>query len=60
MRPDLRDEDTVSAFFRAEVIGLEHVITPAQTGTLYLRINDSNAELADNRGELEVEVAPVN
>jgi hypothetical protein len=58
VRPDLRDEDSVSALFRAELVGLEYVITPAETGTLYLRINDSNAELADNRGDLEVEVSP--
>jgi hypothetical protein len=44
----------VSALFRAELVGLETTITPAATGTLYLRINDSNAELADNRGEVEV------
>jgi hypothetical protein len=58
VRPDLRDENSLSAFFRAELVGLEQVITPAETGTLYLRINDSNAELSDNRGELEVEVTP--
>jgi hypothetical protein len=56
VRPELRDEDSVSSFFRAEFIGLEQTIRPAETGTLYLRINDSNAELSDNRGELQVEV----
>lgn len=60
VRPELREAGNVSTFFRAEFVGLELVITPAATGTLYLRINDSNAELSDNRGELEVEVQAVN
>jgi hypothetical protein len=60
VRPEVREEGDISTFFRAEFVGLDLVIRPAATGTLYLRINDSNAELADNRGELEVEVQPVN
>jgi hypothetical protein len=60
VRPELREAGAVSTFFRAEFAGLELVITPATTGTLYLRINDSNAELSDNRGELEVEIQAVN
>ena len=31
---------------------------PKKTGTLYLKINDSAAELGDNAGELSVTVAP--
>lgn len=57
VHPDDRQADDVSAFFRPEFVGLERIIKPAISGTLYLRINDSNAELADNRGELEVEVS---
>jgi hypothetical protein len=40
------------------VIGLRQVISPPQSGTLYLRVNDSPAELADNAGQLTVHVAP--
>ena len=35
-------------------IGRRRVIQPADDGTLYLKINDSPAELADNEGEVEV------
>lgn len=59
VRPDDQDENLVSGFFRAEPVGLEAVIRPATTGTLYLKINDSPAELADNRGSLEVQVVPI-
>jgi hypothetical protein len=37
-------------------VGLGAELTPAETGTLYLRINDSPAELADNAGGLQVQV----
>jgi hypothetical protein len=37
-------------------IGLAGKITPVRSGTLYLRINDSAADLADNAGEVEVQV----
>jgi hypothetical protein len=37
-------------------IGLSHTITAKYSGTLYLRINDSAAELADNAGTLSVQI----
>lgn len=37
-------------------IGSHTHLTPAATGTLYLRINDSWSEMADNRGAYDVEV----
>ena len=37
-------------------IGLGRQITAVRTGTLYLRINDSPAELDDNEGTLTVEI----
>lgn len=40
-------------------IGLHAVITPPETGTLFLRVNDSPAELADNVGNLTAEIRPV-
>ena len=39
-------------------IGLAGEIEPASTGTLYLKINDSPAELADNRGDLTITIGP--
>jgi hypothetical protein len=39
-------------------VGLGTTITPERTGTLYLKINDSAAELDDNAGQLRVEIVP--
>jgi hypothetical protein len=39
-------------------VGLGTTITPAATGTLYLRVNDSPARLDDNRGTLTATIAP--
>lgn len=41
-------------------IGLDSPFTPQQSGTLYLKINDSAAELGDNAGELSVTVRAEN
>ena len=38
-------------------VGLGTHLVPRQTGTLYLKINDSAGELDDNAGELHVHVA---
>jgi hypothetical protein len=40
-------------------VGLETELTPTVDGTLYLRVNDSPAELADNAGELTVMVESI-
>ena len=56
VRPDQTDPNHVSAFLRPLPIGLGGQITPKQSGTLYFRINDSPAELADNTGTLTVEI----
>jgi hypothetical protein len=56
IRPDRRSSQQPTPLVRPEVIGLAGTIAPAETGTLYLRINDSPAELAENAGQLEVEV----
>lgn len=37
-------------------IGREHVIQPTANGTLFLRVNDSAGELAENAGALEVTI----
>lgn len=37
-------------------IGRRRIVEPQHAGTLYLKINDSPAELADNEGELNVRI----
>jgi hypothetical protein len=59
VRPDENDPDAPSGLFRVRSVGREDAFAPLQSGTLYLRINDSCAELADNAGTLEVEVKRV-
>ena len=39
-------------------VGLDTIVEPSVTGTLYLRVNDSNGELDDNAGALTVEITP--
>ncbi len=57
VRPDEPTADGTSALLRPVVVGLETTLTPEQSGTLYLRINDSAAEWSDNAGELKVDIA---
>jgi len=47
-----------SPLIRPGAIGLGTTLTPERTGTLFLRINDSGAELGDNAGTLTVEISP--
>jgi hypothetical protein len=54
VRPDQLSR--TSAFIAPAPVGLETVLVPEATGTLYLSVNDSPAELADNRGSVNVEV----
>jgi hypothetical protein len=56
VRPDNPNPDEPSALQKPIVVGLGATIEPAQSGTLFLRINDSAGELDDNAGELRVEV----
>jgi hypothetical protein len=57
------DEDkppgAMSALATPDVIGMGVESVVERSGTLYLRINDSPAELSDNAGELSVRVTPV-
>lgn len=55
VRPDVSSSGR-SPFVVPTPIGLTATLTPKQSGTLFLRINDSAAELADNSGTLTVEV----
>ncbi len=53
VRPD-GPQRGVSPLLRPVTVGLGATLTPEQSGTLYLRVNDSAGELADNTGTLEV------
>lgn len=56
VRPDQPLTAGPSPLIYPTVVGLGTTLTPRHSGTLYLRINDSAGELADNAGELTVEV----
>jgi len=56
LRPDQAANSGSSPLLRPAVVGLGTTLTPNQSGTLYLKINDSAAELDDNTGELQVEI----
>ncbi|MGD0518218.1 MAG: hypothetical protein ABSA26_11845 [Thermoguttaceae bacterium] len=54
------NEKSLSAFLQPITVGLGTTIVPEQSGTLFLKINDSAAELDDNAGELKVEIGKGN
>jgi hypothetical protein len=56
VHPDPYDPAARSSLLSPIEVGLGAELTPAETGTLYLRINDSPAELRDNAGSLQVQV----
>ena len=56
VRPDPPPRDGQSALLEPVAVGLQCVISPEKSGTLFLKINDSPAELHDNAGHLQVEV----
>ncbi|MHC4179068.1 MAG: hypothetical protein ACYSWU_16265 [Planctomycetota bacterium] len=58
VRPDQGTRGS-SELLRPTVVGLATTLSPKESGTLYLRINDSAAELDDNAGELRVEIRRV-
>ncbi|MGQ9762123.1 MAG: hypothetical protein ACUVQG_10275 [Thermogutta sp.] len=51
--------ETPGSFFRPYVVGRQFILSPERTGTLFLRINDAAAELADNQGDLTVTIRAV-
>lgn len=57
VRPDAPPPGSSSALLRPYVVGLEATIKPDAAGTLFLKINDSPAELDDNAGQCVVKVA---
>ncbi len=58
VRPDRPAKESDSALLHPVVVGLGATITPEQSGTLFLKINDSAGELTDNAGTLQVDVQP--
>ncbi len=57
VRPD-RPAPGSTPLLNATAVGLGTRLVPSQTGTLYLKINDSAGELGDNVGELKMQVVP--
>ncbi|RMG40923.1 MAG: hypothetical protein D6725_02410 [Planctomycetota bacterium] len=57
--PAAGEWDDRVATFDVAVVGREAVIAPHERGTLYLRINDGYDRLADNRGQLAVQIEAV-
>lgn len=57
VRPDDWEPKDVTPLARPEPIGLGAKFTPAASGTLYLKINESAADLGDNKGTLVVRVS---
>jgi len=49
---------TVGSFFQPYAVGRHLLLRAARSGTLFLRINDAPAELADNRGDVTVTIEP--
>lgn len=58
VRPENFGEGQISALLQPGPIGTSRTIRAPSTGVLYLRINDSPAELADNAGTLQVRIEP--
>jgi hypothetical protein len=56
VRADPPRPEEPSALIRPTAVGLGTVLRPEHSGTLFLRINDSAAELDDNAGEMTVYV----
>jgi hypothetical protein len=56
VRPDSLQNGQKNPLLDPVPIGLGATLTPESAGTLFLKINDSAAELADNAGELWVEI----
>lgn len=56
VRPEAPSNANSRLAFEPIPVGVGVTLLPDVTGTLYLRINDSAAELADNSGSLQVEI----
>jgi hypothetical protein len=56
IRPDQGNGDESTPLLQPIEIGQDAAVTPQWSGTLYLKINDSAAELGDNTGKIQVVV----
>ncbi len=56
VEPDAATPGELPAMLSPIDVGLETTLLPKTSGTLYLRVNDSDGELADNAGTMTVEV----
>ena len=58
MRPtsDTNHRSRLSGLLKPIIIAHGTSISPAETGTLYLKINDSAGQLSDNAGHADVEI----
>ncbi|NQT17033.1 MAG: hypothetical protein HQ582_30025 [Planctomycetes bacterium] len=56
VRAETSGAEGLSPLVEPIAVGLGTTLSPAESGTLFFRINDSAAELADNAGELSVRV----
>ena len=58
LRPDDWQGPQLTPLATPGPLGLERTVQPETSGTLYLRVNDSPAELGDNQGECRVRIVP--
>ena len=59
VRPDHPKPGSTTALLHSTVIGLGGTLSPKESGTLFLKVNDSAGELDDNAGELKVGIRPL-
>lgn len=59
VRDGVSPSGTITPLANGQTLGLSSTLTPETSGTLYLRINDSPAELDDNAGQLTVHIERV-
>jgi len=56
VRDDAQPPAKLTPLARPEPVGVQATLTPSAPGTLYLRINESAAQLNDNAGQIEVRI----
>jgi hypothetical protein len=56
VRGEAFSRDKLTPLVKPLAIGRKQVVSPAESGTLYLRVNESPRDLADNTGEILVRI----
>jgi hypothetical protein len=59
VRPDQPKPGSTTALLHPSIIGRAATLAPKESGTLFLKVNDSAGELDDNAGELKAEIWPI-